>query len=184
MRWFGWMAFCLAICLGNAFAQDCKKTEYSGETKTYLENAVQQFVACHAKNEGFGSCRSSAAQALEHIYGVKDLGSGDKYLDPTAIAKKVKADWEHLGPVSDQEALKKAQAAAGCGRAVVAVLSAENGGHVAIILPGPLSHSAGWKLDTPNSASFFMHNPGKSFAGKPLAYSFGSPNGVEIYVKK
>src|SRR5882757_589420 len=98
MRLFGWITACLAVCLGNAFAQDCKKTEYSAATKTYLENAVQQFVACHAKNQGYGSCRSFAAQALEHIYGVKDLGGGgDKYLDPNEIAKKVKAGWEHLG---------------------------------------------------------------------------------------
>ena len=184
MRWFSWVAVFMAICLSNAFAQDCKKMEYSGDTKAWLENAVQEFVACHAKNEAFGSCRSSTAQALEHIYGVKDLSSGDKYMGPNAIAKKVQSDWEHLGSVSDQEALKKAQTAAGCGRAVVAVLSSDTGGHVAIILPGPLSHSAGWNLDTPNAASFFQHNPGKSFAGKPLSYSFGSPNGVEIYAHK
>lgn len=171
--------------LGMVAAQECKKTEYSGETKTYLEAAVQQFVACKAKSDAYGSCRDFAAKALEHVYGVKDFESGGKYSDPNEIAKKVSAGgWDHLGGVSDQAALKKAQEAANCGRAVVAVMTAEGGGHVAIILPGPMSHSAGWKLDTPNSASFFMHKPEKSFAGKPLAYSFGSPQGVELYAKK
>ena len=174
---------CLA-CLGTVMAQECKKTEYSGEIKTYLDGAVQEFIACQAKGGGYGTCRDFTAKALEHVYGVKDFSNGGKYSDPNAIAKAVSISCEHLGSVSDLAALKKAQEQANCGHAVVAVMSAADGGHVAIILPGPLSHSAGWKLDTPNSASFFMHKPDKSFAGKPLAYSFGSPQGVELYLKK
>ncbi len=175
---------CLGLCLTTARSQDCKKTEYSAEQQKYMDSALQKFAACSLPLDA--SCRGALAQALEHVYGVKDFGTESKYLTPAEIGKKVASDpnWEHVGSASDQNALKSAQSGANCGKTVVAVLASDTGGHVAMILPGSLAHSGGWKLDVPNSASFFTHNPGKSFAGKALSYSFPNPQNIEIYARK
>jgi len=179
--------FCL-VCVTLTFAslasQECAKTEFTTEQQKYFDAALQKYAACPLPLDG--SCRAALAQALEHLYGVKDFGSEAKYMAPAEIGKKVFADsnWSHLGSASDQNALKSAQSSANCGKAVIAVLASESGGHVAIILPGALSHSGGWKLDVPNAASFFTHNPGKSFAGKPLSYSFPNAQGIELYARK
>ncbi|HYL93166.1 MAG TPA: hypothetical protein VEW69_08410, partial [Alphaproteobacteria bacterium] len=175
---------CLMFALGTAVSQDCKKAEYGADQQKYMESALQEFSACKLPLDN--NCRSALAKAAEKIYGIKDFSADSKYLTPDAIGSKVAADtnWEHVGSASDQAALKSAQSAANCGRAVVAVLTGENGGHVALILPGTLAHSGAWKLDVPNSASFFTHNPAKSFAGKGLSYSFPKAEGIEIYARK
>jgi hypothetical protein len=175
---------CLMLVLGTALSQDCKKTEYGADQQKYLNDALQKFSACPLPVDA--SCRAALAQALEHVYGVKDFGSEAKYLTPAEISNKVAGDpnWTHVGSASDQSALKSAQDGANCGKAVIAVLASDTGGHVAMILPGTLVRSNGWKLDVPNSASFFTHNPSKSFAGKPLSYSFPKAEGIEIYAKK
>lgn len=184
MRKLFFCAACLMLSLSTALPQDCKKADYSADQQKYMDTALQKFAACQLPLDD--SCRAALAQALEHIYGVKDFDNQSKYLTAVEITKKVAGDsnWEHVGSASDQNALKSAQSSANCGKAVVAVLASDTGGHVAIILPGPLAHSGGWKLDVPNSASFFTHNPSKSFAGKPLSYSFPNPQNIEIYARK
>jgi hypothetical protein len=178
-------AACLMLFASMAaMPQECKKTEYSADQQKYMASALQKFTACTLPLDN--ACRAQVAQALEQLYGVKDFGADPKYMAATEIGKKVVGDsnWEHVGSASDQNALKTAQSSANCGRAVVAVMASDTGGHVAIILPGTLAHSNGWKLDVPNSASFFAHNPQKSFAGKPLSYSFPKAEGIEIYARK
>lgn len=174
----------MVFVLGAAQSQECKKTDFSADQQKYLIDALTKFAACPLPLEA--SCRAALAQALQHIYGVNDFGSESKYMTPAEISKKVAGDanWSHLGSASDQNALKSAQDSANCGKAVVAVLASESGGHVALVLPGSLSHSSVWKLDVPNSASFFTHNPSKSFAGKPLSYSFPKSEGIELYARK
>ena len=183
MRRLWWLAASLLV-LATAVSQDCKKTEYGMEQQKYLNDALQKFYACPLPLDA--TCRAALAQALEHIYGVKDFGSESGYMTPAEITKKVGSDpnWTHVGSASDQNALKSAQDSANCGKAVIAVLASDAGGHVAIILPGALVRSNGWKLDVPNSASFFTHNPSKSFAGKPLSYSFPNVVGIELYARK
>ena len=175
---------CGLFLLSIAQPQECKKTDYSADEQKYFNDALTKFAACPLPLDN--QCRAALAQALEHVYGLKDFGGESKYMGPSEISKKVASDanWSHVGSASDQNALKTAQESANCGKAVIAVLLSETGGHVAIILPGSLSHSGGWKLDVPNSASFFTHNPSKSFAGKPLSFSFPKAEGIEIYARK
>ena len=177
-------AACLVLLLGTALSQDCKKTDYGADQQKYLNEALTKFAACPLPVDA--ACRAALAQALEHIYGVKDFGSEPKYMSPAEITQKVAGDanWTHVGTASDQAALKSAQDSANCGKAVIAVLASDTGGHVAMILPGRLVRSNGWNLDVPNSASFFTHNPSKSFAGKPLSYSFPKAEGIELYARK
>jgi hypothetical protein len=177
------LAFCLFL-LSASWSQDCKKTDYSADEQKYFNDALTKFAACPLPLDS--QCRATLAQALAHIYGLKDFGDESKYMTPAEIGKKVASDsnWAHVGSASDQTALKSAQESANCGKPVIAVFASETGGHVAIILPGSLAHSGGWKLDVPNSASFFTHSPSKSFAGKPLSFSFPKAEGIEIYARK
>ena len=58
-------------------------------------------------------------------------------------------------------------------KAVVALYMTPSGaGHVAIILPGELQPSGSWGLNVPNSASFLMMEPQRSYVGKGLSYAF------------
>lgn len=174
----------LMLGMGAALAQECKKTEYSSEQQQYMDAAVKQQSLCQSKTDA--SCRSFLAQSVEHIYGIKDFGSDANFASAPEIGKRVSTDatWEHIGSASDPEVLKKAVSSANCGQAVLAVMTSDAGGHIAMILPGAMSPSGGWKMDVPNSASFFMNNPAKSYTGKPLSFAFASPNGIEIYAKK
>ena len=57
--------------------------------------------------------------------------------------------------------------------AVVAVyMKSDQDGHVSIILPGQLNPSGSWGFSVPNSASFFVNDPNKSYIGKGLSYAF------------
>lgn len=172
------------LLLGAALPQECKKTEYTSDQQTYMDTAVQKFAACEPKSDA--ACRGFLAQAVEQVYGVKDFGSNSQYMAAREVADKVgnDASWEHLGNAADQNTLKNAQSGANCGRAVLAVLKSDTGGHVALVLPGQLVRSGMWNLDVPKSASFFMHNPQKSYAGKALSYAFPSPKDIEIYARK
>ena len=174
----------LLLGMGAALAQECKKTEYSSEQQQYMETAVKQQSLCQSKTDA--SCRSFLAQSVEHIYGIKDFGSDANFASAPEVGKRVSTDatWEHIGSASDPEVLKKAVSSANCGQAVLAVMTSDGGGHVAMILPGAMSPSGGWKMEVPNSASFFMHNPAKSYTGKPLSFAFATPDGIEIYAKK
>jgi hypothetical protein len=68
------------------------------------------------------------------------------------------------------------------GKRFVAVKADEPNGHVAVVFPGNLAPSANWNnLKCPNSASFFLKHPEKSYIGRKLSYAFDSPKGVKIY---
>lgn len=45
-------------------------------------------------------------------------------------------------------------------------------GLVSLILPGEMKPSGTWGSQVPNSASFSVHQPAKSYVGKGLSYSF------------
>ncbi len=80
--------------------------------------------------------------------------------------------WTALGPAYNQAALEKAQQCANASQAVVALYTTSNGVHIAVILPGTLKYSGSWGFNVPNSASFFSHEPEKSYVNKGLSYGF------------
>lgn len=83
------------------------------------------------------------------------------------------SQWTLLGHAYEQEALNKAQNYANTRKAAVAVYLNEEGlGHVSFILPGDMNPSGSWGFNVPNSASFFMSTPQKSYVDKGLSYAF------------
>jgi hypothetical protein len=139
-----------------------------------------EFLTCKSPIDDISPCNYFLGRALMRVYGVNDFSTGaDTYMRAAAIAAYV-ADsdkWTRLGEATDQSALRSAQGYANLGKPVIAVTSS----HVALVIPGDLVMSGNWNLKAPNSASFFIDEPAKSFVGKPLSYAFTSPANVQIY---
>ncbi len=155
--------------------------------ETEVENMLHEFMQCNPSMPTSYPCNVFTSRALERIFGIEDFKSGNKHLSANQIHEFVstKPDiWTKLGNASDQNALLEAQGYANIGKAVLAVLKNSSGsGHVAIIIPGELSNSSDWSLKVPNSASFFLNKPEKSYVGKKLSYAFSKKNlsKIEIY---
>ncbi len=150
--------------------------------KGTADKLVSEFSSCSG-----AECKSYVAKALKAIYGISDFDAANKpggMLDVNSVANYIKksSNWKLLGDASSQDILKQAQDAANNNKAVVAMMVSDNGAdHIAIIAPGSLTACGGMKY--PNSISFFINSPSKSYSGKPLAYSFRSMDGIKVYVR-
>jgi len=161
------------------FAQcDKPQTKLDEKAESELSALVSQAMSC----SGNADCGSYLGKALKAAYGV-DIGGKTAH----DLIKGIKSDsgWSDLGAGNDQAVLDKGQQAANCKQAVIAVwVGADGSGHAVLLLPGNEVSSSTWKLKVPNAASFFVNNPKKSYAGKPMSYAFTGSSGVELYQKK
>ena len=150
-----------------------------------LASLLNEFQDCQAPVKNDDPCYTVTARAAMAVYGIEDFKteSGEAMGVEEMIAT-VKAGWSDLGQATQQEALNAAQQAANEGKAVVAVFEEPPVGHAVVVLPGELAPSGKWAAQVPNSASFFLNNPGRSYVGKTLAYAFKDKNQVRLYVKK
>ena len=157
-----------------------------------LTTAIKEFKTCrNTGNLDVSPCSKYIGSSFKTVYGVNDFYSNTRgrYLTGTEIVKFLDADaaWTKLGPAYLQENLDQAQEIANSGKAVMAVyLGDDNLGHVSIILPGELASSGSWGMKVPNSASFFMNIPSKSYMNKALSYAFtrNMIKNVVIYTRK
>lgn len=156
-----------------------------------LNLALEQFQTCEQDNaSGISPCNKFIGGALKIVYQVDDFYS--KAMGRHMLVSEIAAflqnngNWTLLGKGYEQQALAKAQEQANAGKAVVAIyLNQEGLGHLSIILPGELKQSGTWGFQVPNSASFFMNDPTKSYVSKGLSYAYERPllNGVMIYAR-
>ncbi len=159
---------------------------FTTDWKTDLNQMLTDFSTCKSQSKG-AECKTYVAKALKKIYGISDFDAANKpggFMDINAVANYIKKDskWKVLGDASSQDVLKQAQDAANNNKAVVAMMVSDNGAdHIAIIAPGTLV--ACGSLKYPNSISFFLNNPDKSYISKPLAYSFKSMDGIKVYAR-
>lgn len=157
-----------------------------------LNLSLEQFQACDQENAtGIKPCNRFIGGALKTVYNVDDFYS--KAMGRHMVVSEISAflqgsaSWTLLGRGYEQKALLQAQEHANAGKAVVAIYLNEEGiGHMSIILPGELKPSGTWGFQVPNSASFFISNPAKSYVSKGLSYAYERPllNGVMIYARK
>jgi hypothetical protein len=154
--------------------------------------------ACYADKSAFTNtdCNIFVGRVLEQAYGLSDLvlqqpenGIRYKISDEIATYLAVEGanDWETIGPMNDVNALRRAKDRADQGKAVIAVWSNPHGpGHVALVGPGPLTHSPSLNLNVPVSASFFQGHPEKNYIAKPLSCAFlaGQVAEVRLYARK
>jgi hypothetical protein len=186
---------CFALATGAS--ANCMQDEpyyWQGERLLPLYGKLMPFMTCKDYGNKIETalsdqtaCNWFLARGLEAAYGYKDFTperSGWKTANEIATFVSSSPRWEKLGTASNQSALKKAAAIAAAGHAVIATQRGDPHGHVALILPGPLSASGSWALQTPNSASFFIGRSDRSYVGCKLSYAFQNPSGVELYALK
>ncbi len=167
------LSIVLLVISANLFGQGINQN-WSSE----LEKAVNDFKSCKSSsNSEVNPCSKFIGESVKTVYKVNDFYSDElgRYLTGTEIVTFLGSSttWTKLGPVYEQANLDKAQELANSGKAVLAVYMGEDQlGHVSIILPGDLTASGSWGLKVPNSASFFMHSPQRSFLNKALSYAF------------
>lgn len=157
------------------------------EWKKDVESMLYEFMQCKEVIDDISPCNHFLGKALKRIYSIDDFerpNQPSQFLTANEVATYVTTSdkWTLLGPASSQEVLNEAQGYANVKKAVIAVLPAQPYGHVAIVLPGNLEESQQWGgLKVPNSASFFLNRPQKSYIGKKLSFAFSTPDGVKIY---
>lgn len=154
------------------------------EWQADVQAMLHQFMSCQTPTDDVSPCNRFVGRALKRIYNIDDFTQANgEFMTANQIAGAVKTsgNWTKLGNASEQTALDQAQGYANVKKAIIAVSSGSPHGHVALILPGSQTQSGSWGLKVPNSASFFLNKPDKSYIGKPLSFAWTSPNGVEIY---
>lgn len=142
-----------------------------------LSSTLQEFLSCENSDGNKVECNKFVGESLKTVYNLNDFYSQKlgRHLMVSEIAKMLgeTSQWTMLGHGYEQKALAEAQNFANAKKAVVAVyMNAEGIGHVALILPGQLQQSGSWGLTVPNSASFQLANPDKSYVNKGLSYAF------------
>jgi hypothetical protein len=160
--------------------------------KKELNTSLEEFKGCAPNNTGTPTnCTKLQGETLHTVYKVNDFFSqkAGRYMTVSEVAGFLKKNgsWTALGPAYLQETLTQAQQAANENKAVVAIYqNASAVGHVALVLPGELEPSGSWGLNVPNTASFFLPEPGRSFVAKGLSFAFTKImlKDITFYVRK
>lgn len=129
------------------------------------------------------ACNVFVARAADGVYGVTDFKRADgTYMTANTIMDFVKTNptWSKLGMANSQSVLNDAAAGAE-DHLIIAVMSDQPHGHVALVLPGDPMYSGNWKLNVPNSASAFLGNVDKAYVFCRLAWAFSVPSKVELW---
>ncbi|MBT1689939.1 hypothetical protein [Dawidia soli] len=180
----------LALSLALATALSAQSLNHNW--KKDLAASLEVFKGCAPNNTGTPTnCNKLQGETLNTVYKVNDFFSqkAGRYMTVSEVAGFLKqsGSWTALGPAYLQETLSQAQQAANENKAVVAVYqNASAVGHVALILPGELEASGSWGLNVPNTASFFLPDPGRSFVAKGLSFAFTKImlKDIAVYVRK
>ncbi|MBT1703686.1 hypothetical protein [Chryseosolibacter indicus] len=145
--------------------------------ETDLSQLMDKFLECaNGSKENLG-CSSYVGESLAKVYKINALYSdkAKRYLMLNEMASlfSESSQWKLLGHAYEQKTLTEAQELANAHKAVVAVYTTEEGiKHVAIIVPGELQFSGTWGFQVPNSVSFVLNEPSKSYVSKGLSYAF------------
>jgi hypothetical protein len=141
--------------------------------KADLASDLQAFISCATATNERTQCVTFAESSITRVFKLEapDSESAGSII-PVSFAND--GQWSRLGKAYEQAVLNSAQDMANNHRAVVAVFEGPGGEmkHMALILPGKLQFSGSWGFSVPNSASFFLTSPEKSYIEKGLSYAF------------
>jgi hypothetical protein len=159
--------------------------------KQDMNALLEKYLSCASSSTDTYPCSSFITESINKVYKVNGLYSdkSKRYLQLKEVSKNFDdaGQWTLLGHAYDQKVLSESQTLANANKAVVAVYkTAEGASHVALILPGEEQFSGTWNFKVPNSASFVLNDPTKSYVGKGLSYAFSRTmiKDVVLYVKK
>ena len=147
---------------------------------------LDNFNYCREYAETEFTCKFYIAKAICDYYGINDFKSGESYIDFEEILSMVESgEWVKLGEATDQKVLEQAQLNANKGIPVIGINTANQYGHVVLIIKGELTKAHNWNgLLAPNCASFFMVKDMKPFVNKSMGYAYSTPESVYLYTKK
>ena len=181
-----------ALLLGASSAAQAANCMDTGEGAAWkarypaIYAKLMTYFACEDTSDPT-ACNVFVAKAAEDVYGVTDFKRADgSYMTANTIMDFVHGNsgWSKLGMATSQSVLNDAAAGAE-DHLIIAVMSNQPHGHVALVLPGsPLTasdYSGTWKLKTPNSASAFLGNASKAYVFCRLSWAFSDPTKVELW---
>jgi hypothetical protein len=158
--------------------------------KNDVAKLMDQFLNCSGATSDNHKCSAFISESMAKVYKLNSLYSekSKRYLLMSEMSGLFTqpAQWTALGHAYEQKALTEAQERANANKAVVAVYTTPEGiRHIALILPGELQFSGSWGFQVPNSASFVLNDPPKSYVGKGLSYAFARNmiKDVTLYAK-
>jgi hypothetical protein len=157
-----------------------------------LTSLLDQFMNCTSSSSDTYPCSTFITESVAKVYkldGALYSEKSKRYLQLKEVSHQLteSGQWSLIGHAYDQKALNEAQTLANAKKAVIAVYTTPEGvSHVAVILPGELQYSGTWGFQVPNSASFVLSDPSKSYVGKGLSYAFARNmiKDVSLYSKK
>lgn len=166
-------------------AEHCMKTgEGSAWKAKYPAVYTKLMTYFTCENEGDPvACNVFVARAAEGLYGVRDFKRADgSYMTANTIMDFVQTNskWSRLGLASSQSVLNDAASGAE-DHLIIAVMSDQPHGHVALVLPGSPANSSNWKLNVPNSASAFLGDVSRAYVFCRLSWAFKDPAKVELW---
>lgn len=165
-----WKRIIVAVILLFALAQAQAQNE---NWKADLASDLQAFISCATATNDRTQCTTFVESSITRVFKLEAPNSESTgSIIPVSFANN--DQWSRLGKAYEQAVLNSAQEMANNHRAVVAVLEGPAGEmmHMALILPGALRFSGSWGFSVPNSASFFLTAPEKSYTEKGLSYAF------------
>jgi len=157
-----------------------------------LTALLDQFMNCTSSSSDTYPCSAFITESVAKVYkldGALYSEKSKRYLQLKEVSQQLteSGQWSLIGHAYDQKALNEAQTLANAKKAVIAVYTTPEGvSHVAVILPGELQYSGTWGFQVPNSASFVLSDPSKSYVGKGLSYAFARNmiKDVSLYSRK
>jgi hypothetical protein len=132
------------------------------------------------------ACNAFVGFMVDNAYNIPDFRITGGYLNAAGLNNFLSsipppANWVPLGTLAtpaSQTILIQAQNDANQGKAVIALSS----GHVALVIPSMIMVGSGsFGACVPMSAAHFLGHPEKNYDAAPLANSFTSPNGVQLW---
>lgn len=157
-----------------------------------LTALMDEFMKCTSSSSDTYACSAYITESVAKVYKLNSALYSEKskrYLHLKEVSQQLaeSSQWTLIGHAYDQKALTEAQELANGKKAVIAVYTTAEGiSHVAVILPGTLQYSGTWGFQVPNSASFVLSDPSKSYVNKGLSYAFARNmiKDVTLYSKK
>ena len=181
----------LFLLISVAFVNVSYAQTVNPNWKQDLATSLDKFLKCSPAAGDDNACNGYVGESLYTVYRLKDFLSPKtgKYMTVNEIAATLKGSdkWAAVGHAYDQQALTQAQTESNNKKAVVALyLNPAGIGHVVLIVPGELENSGSWGLKVPNSASFLLSEPSKSYSEKPLSFALGKNlmKDIVIYTRK
>lgn len=164
---------------------DDPRTEFVKQTG--ITELMGVYEDCKINASSRNECKHFIAQSICEYNGIYDFMNEDgSFVEYHTIYDLVLENelWKKIGNAEDQNVLTDAQTLANKGLPVIAINTNDKHKLSVLVIKGETKSSRSWGLKTPNTAAFFPVSGPKSYINKPLSYSWGSPKGILLFVRK